>query len=687
MLIGKKMNLLIIGIILALFAGIAVFLVIYNPITDMWLEKDSLFKLDSAVSELRADINKLDSAAFASQAEKIKVDNEELEQQFANLENVKVLRKDQEIADVLDIIGRLNTLYSSNYQRLEGEIVFIRGVLKEVFLTEEMKLNDARTSQMLIRAENKDEVLDRIKKISSTASILDSNLSSTHTIILEKFALIDVIIAAKAETAYRMGLIAVLIVGVFAYFAAVLVSRQIVKNIRKAGAGIEKLSAGDISSEILIESKDEMGELGRNLNILTGNLKNAFVSMKNSSTKGVALKEELIASAGQTSAAASQIASTSRTIEGQFSSLSERVTGASEANFQMKTSLQSLDEFVQDQMAMVEESTSSVTEMISSINNVADITMKRRAATDNLVKTADSGGSKLNATTTVINDITESLDEIKGMATIIQQIASQTNLLAMNAAIEAAHAGDAGRGFAVVADEIRKLAEASSMNSKQIGGVLKEVVNRIEVASSSSKETQEAFTAIDSEVNAVSQSLDEISSSMDELSVGGQQILEAMTNLQEVSVNVRNGSESMTEASGKVTEAIDVVSRITAEVSGSATEIYTGITEVSGAMTLVTDLSEKLGEITDTLERDAAGFKTDEDETIVSTGSDNSSSPAADNAVPETDDTAVTVAGDSDAVEAAVPTETAAPSEGVAESTAVTLAEEEPEDVEFEELS
>jgi methyl-accepting chemotaxis protein len=336
--------------------------------------------------------------------------------------------------------------------------------------------------------------------------------------------------------------------------------------------------------------------------------------MKQSSNEGVLLKEELISSASQTSAAAIQIASTSKTIENQFVGLSERVSGASEANQQMKTSLQSLDEYVQDQMAMVEESTSSVTEMISSINNVADITTKKRAATETLVVTAESGGNKLNATTAVISEITENLDEIKGMATIIEQIASQTNLLAMNAAIEAAHAGDAGRGFAVVADEIRKLAEAASMNSKQISGVLKEVVNRIEIASASSKETEEAFRAIDGEVQGVSQSLDEISSSMDELAVGGQQILEAMVSLQDVSVKVGQGSDSMMNASSNVSEAIDIVARITAEVSGSASEINIGITEVSNATMLVTDLSEKLGEITDNLELEAAAYKTEEDD-------------------------------------------------------------------------
>ena len=404
-----------------------------------------------------------------------------------------------------------------------------------------------------------------------------------------------------------------------------------------------------------------MAELGADLNTLAGSLKEAFNSMKKGSAEGVLLKEELISSSNETSAAASEIATTSQAIENQFSTLTEKVEGASGANVVMNESIRNLEDYVTEQKSMVEQSTSSVTEMISSINNVAEITSRKRAATENLVKTAASGGEKLEATTSEINQITDNLDEIRGMATIIQQIASQTNLLAMNAAIEAAHAGEAGRGFAVVADEIRKLAEASSLNSKRISGVLKEVVNRIESASDSSHETLEAFKAIDTEVNGVSQSLDEIKSSMDELNIGGKQILEAMTGLQEVSVKVSLGSNDMQESSRKVNDAIEIVSRITSEVANSASEINIGINEVSHAMTLVTDLSNRLGSITDKLEEQAGNFRTEESEesteaapesdytagyeTMSETGS---SEEAAEEPLQGVESESVTISGESD---------------------------------------
>ncbi len=648
MRIGRKLNLLIIAVIVAILIGIGIFVINYIPAAKMKTEKDSLFALDSAISELRADINKMPTASFDSQLQEVLLKNEVLKLQFEQIDGFEYLKKDPEIEESLSIILRLYSLFEVNYETFLSTTSRMVPHLEEVFLSDKIKLDGVRSSRMLERYEKKEEFLSLMDSLYSVISIIDSNLISTHLVAEEQFELINSLIVAREKNSYILGISIVVILSMIAFLAALMITRRITKNIQIAGEGIKRMSAGDLSTSFEIKSKDELGELGSDLTMLTDSLKTALRSMKNSSNRGVDLKQELIASANQTSAAAAQIAANSKAISNQFNMLSEKVEGAARANQSMKNSLQSLDENVQEQTAMVEESTSSVTEMISSINNVAEITTRKKTATDILVKTAESGGSKLSATIQVINEINESLDQIKGMAGIIQQIASQTNLLAMNAAIEAAHAGDAGRGFAVVADEIRKLAEASSMNSKQIGGVLKEVVVRIETASTSGHETEAAFTEIDREVKSVAQSLDEISASMDELNVGGKQILEAMTGLQDVSVNVAGGSGKMADSSGSVTEAIEIVSRITTEVAESANEISIGISEVSNAMMLVNELSNNLGEITDKLEEEAARFKTEEqDETENAEDSDEQDNYQS-MKTPAEEITTVMMAGDSE---------------------------------------
>jgi methyl-accepting chemotaxis protein len=616
MLIKKKLNLLNLLLIVGVVSGIVIFAIRLTPAVIMRSEKDTLMFLNSEISELRAEVNKLALSPLADQKEAIEKSYARLEEQFVLLGQVKALSADDDIREAVEKIKRLYALLNENYKNLNERLEQLAEAAREIYYMDTVKIETFRNSNFLKMSERAEEVTTEIDNLYSFIAIIDSNLSSTYQVVREQFEVINKLIEKRETFAYLYGAVVILIITIGTFTAVLLSTGKIASTIVKAARGIREMSSGDISKEFSVDSRDEIGELSGNLNFLIGNLKKVFESMKASSAEGVRLKEELIASTSQTSAAAQEISSNSGSIRKQVLQLSEQVAGAEEAAKVLKESLSALAGYIRSQTAMVEESTSSVTEMISSIKNIAGITEKKLQATNILVRTAENGGEKLNTTTTTIDAITENLDQIKGTATIIQQIASQTNLLAMNAAIESAHAGEAGRGFAVVADEIRKLAEASSANSKEISGVIKEVVSRIELASSAGEETQQAFSAINSEVSGVSLSLHEISNSMDELNTGGEQILEAMTGLQEVSSGVQQGSIRMNDAFDEVYLAIGSVDQVSTEVAGSVAEIDTGIREISSSMLMLSELAENLGEITDLLEKEAAQFTTESSEEV-----------------------------------------------------------------------
>jgi len=196
------------------------------------------------------------------------------------------------------------------------------------------------------------------------------------------------------------------------------------------------------------------------------------------------------------------------------------------------------------------------------------------------------------------------------MSDIIKNISDQTNLLAMNAAIEAAHAGDAGKGFAVVADEIRKLAEESALNSRDISSNLDEITQKIITASVSGVSTREAFTEINERIKNVSHALLQVSSSTTELDTGGSQILEAMENLKEISLTVKDKSSDMKDISSNVTELSNNISDISKSVTEAISGVYIGFNDVTNSMVSLNDVSDRVEAVSKEINQEVLKFKT-----------------------------------------------------------------------------
>jgi methyl-accepting chemotaxis protein len=212
----------------------------------------------------------------------------------------------------------------------------------------------------------------------------------------------------------------------------------------------------------------------------------------------------------------------------------------------------------------------------------------------------------------VATDIQEIARESEGLLeinSVMQNIASQTNLLSMNAAIEAAHAGESGKGFAVVADEIRKLAENSGAQSKTISAVLKRIKASIDTITKSTGVVLERFGTIENEVETVSNQETQIRSAMEEQGMGSRSILEAITQLNSVTGLVRKESSDMTTESKEVLRQSGDLKQITTEVAGSMDEITQSTDAISTAITRVKEISEENKENIGTLSKDIAKFK------------------------------------------------------------------------------
>jgi methyl-accepting chemotaxis protein len=212
----------------------------------------------------------------------------------------------------------------------------------------------------------------------------------------------------------------------------------------------------------------------------------------------------------------------------------------------------------------------------------------------------------------VATDIQEIARESEGLMEIngvMQNIASQTNLLSMNAAIEAAHAGDAGKGFAVVADEIRKLAESSGVQSKTISNVLKKIKSSIDKITKSTENVLNRFGAIDSSVRTVAQQEEVIRNAMEEQGEGSKQVLQSAGDLNGITQQVKSGSEEMLEGSREVMNESRNLEKMTQEITSGMNEMASGADQINVAVSHVNEISGKNREGIETLIREVSRFK------------------------------------------------------------------------------
>jgi methyl-accepting chemotaxis protein len=226
-----------------------------------------------------------------------------------------------------------------------------------------------------------------------------------------------------------------------------------------------------------------------------------------------------------------------------------------------------------------------------------------------LIEASEVGRSGLQEVAADIQEIARESEGLLEINAVMENISSQTNLLSMNAAIEAAHAGEAGKGFAVVADEIRKLAENSGEQSKTFSTVLKKIKDSIDKITRSTDSVLNKFEAIDSGVRLVSVQEENIRNAMEEQNAGSKQILEAIGQLNEITHMVKDGSVKMLEGSEQVIHESKNLGAVTEEISNGMNEMAAGADQINVAVNRVNTISSENKESIDILVKEVAKFK------------------------------------------------------------------------------
>ncbi|MDF2557650.1 MAG: putative methyl-accepting chemotaxis protein [Bacillales bacterium] len=358
-------------------------------------------------------------------------------------------------------------------------------------------------------------------------------------------------------------------------------SRQIINPILGLSKVMEEAADGNLTVKAADKSKDELGLLGKSFNRMLTSVNLLIGEINNASQMVASSSEELTASAEQNVAAVEQVSA----------SASELAQGSAK------------------QAKIVQETSITINEMSNGIQQIANSAYAVSVSSDRVVEAAKDGVKEsenavltiervretTEKTSEVIRTLGEESKEIGQIVVVIKQIADQTNLLALNAAIEAARAGEQGRGFAVVADEVRKLAEQSSASAEQIASLISKIQT----------ETNNAVKVMEVGTKEVSEGVIVVNKAGESFKLIVEEINQVVSQVQEVSA----ASQQMAAGSTAVVKAIEEIESIANQTANSTKEVALNTKEQAASMEEIAGASENLSLLSEDLQKNINKFK------------------------------------------------------------------------------
>ncbi len=395
------------------------------------------------------------------------------------------------------------------------------------------------------------------------------------------------------------------------FFSVWLTQILISKPILKTNAVLAKIARGGGNLGIRLEKKydDEIGELSENYNDFAQGMLEIVLNIRSLMDQARQIQSGLASSAEDASSGIMQISSNIEFMVSFIRTLEEKIQIARRLGTEVVGITQRLTQDGQRQSAAIGQSSTSSDSLVKAVGGINSSISRVSELSRSLTETSAQGVESMEVTKRSVHEMTEKVAEISQMLGLINKISSQTNLLAMNASIEAAHAGDSGKGFAVVADEIRKLVDSSNANSKNINQSLKTINRLIGETMAQSETTRVVLRTMDESIKETNKAFLDIRGEASNASAEATAIRELMLSLTQLNQEASSSIASISAAAVNADSSNADVQKLSVDLTNGMQETERGTSYIKNAFQQVAESAWEVKRISDGLAEQTDRFK------------------------------------------------------------------------------